>query len=152
MRNQSLAAMVKPCISCLVVVAGLVVVVNAAFADPVYKWRDSSGHSHYSQTPPEGQKYETITPAGHSSSDASDAKPAGAEVPATGDAAKSLTPAQVTRQKLCVAARANMSTLTSHATVTSDINGDGKQVTLNAAQHDAALSDAKKQVDLYCTN
>ena len=44
--------------------AGAILATTPSAADPVYKWVDSTGHSHYSQTPPEGQKYQTITPVG----------------------------------------------------------------------------------------
>jgi hypothetical protein len=128
---------------------GLILSTTASAADPVYKWKDSAGHSHYSQTPPEGQKYEIITQTSHvpgKNVTATDTPAENTETPkATGP-----TPAQVARKKLCEDARANVNTLNTHATVISDVNGDGKPVTLNVAQHAASLAQANKQVDLYC--
>ena len=130
--------------------AGLIIATAASATDPVYKWKDSSGHSHYSQTPPEGQKYQTITPTGTSAENAATAPPPVAAKASVDAATAGLSPAQVTRKKNCDTARANINTLNAHASVTSDINGDGKPVTLNVAQHNAALVEAGKQVDLYC--
>ncbi len=129
----------------------------SAFGETVYKWKDAQGQSHYSQQQPaEGVKYETITGAGDTVADSGDASQAqgadqksGGSSSGSGDAGGQ-TPAQQQRQQMCTSARANADLLTKNATVHTDLNGDGKQVTLNAAQHDQALADANKQVDLYC--
>ncbi|HTA65250.1 MAG TPA: DUF4124 domain-containing protein, partial [Xanthomonadaceae bacterium] len=148
--------MAKSSIITLVAAIGLLAG-TSVLGETVYKWKDANGQSHYSQQPPEGTtKYEAINTAGDTVDDSSDtsqpkadsgAQNSGGSAAATGD----LTPAQAQRQQLCKSARDNAATLTTHATVNADINGDGKPVTLNAAQHDAALSDANKQVDLYCS-
>jgi hypothetical protein len=161
MRNQSLATAAKSSLTPLVLAIGLFATLGASAGDPVYKWKDVQGHYHYAQSPPEGIKYETITASG---------EPSVSQLPLTGEptaepepkkdtVAKAddssngtQTPAQIERQKLCTTAQANATTLNTHATVVGDVNGDGKPVTLNAKQHDAALENAKKQVDLYCTN
>lgn len=157
MRNHSLAPfMAKSSIIILVAAIGLLAGASA-ISGTVYKWKDANGQSHYSQQPPEGvKKFETIDTAGDTMADASDTSqpnPDSGDQKAAGAAggAAGLTPAQTQRQQLCKGARDNAATLTAHATVKADVNGDGKQVTLNAAQHDAALSDANKQVDLYCS-
>ena len=138
-------------LSASLLLAGLILAATASAANPVYKWKDSSGHSHYSQSAPEGQKYQVIMPTGVSIDSTATAPPPAAVAKATDDATTpGLTPAQVMRKKNCDTARANISTLNAHASVTSDINGDGKAVTLNVAQHNAALVEAGKQVDLYC--
>ena len=139
-------------LSASLLLAGLILAATASATDPVYKWKDSSGHSHYSQSAPQGQKYQIIMPTGVTTDSAATAPPAAMAVDkVTDDAtAHGLTPAQVMRKKNCDTARANISTLNAHASVTSDINGDGKAVTLNVAQHNAALVEAGKQVDLYC--
>ncbi|MBS0194642.1 MAG: DUF4124 domain-containing protein [Proteobacteria bacterium] len=152
MRHHS-PAPVRPLIGLLVAIGLLAG--SLAMAETVYKWKDANGQSHYSQQPPDGvKKYETITSAGTVDTDDanSPATPAsgGKDHVAAGNAASSATPAQQQRTQLCKQARDNVDTLNQHATVTTDLNGDGKPVTLNAAQHDKALSDAKKQVDLYC--
>ncbi|MBS0575347.1 MAG: DUF4124 domain-containing protein [Proteobacteria bacterium] len=128
---------------------------SAVVAGTVYKWKDANGQSHYSQQPPDGvKKYDTINGAsdawanGPGAASAASDKHDGATAstkPAAGQ-----TPAQQQRAQLCTQARANVTTLNQHAKVTADINGDGKPVALNAAQHDQALRDANKQVELYC--
>lgn len=125
----------------------------SAFGETVYKWKDAQGQSHYTQQQPEGVKYETITAAGNTMSDSADASQVAsdaADQKSGGDSSGGQTPAQQQRQQMCTSARANADLLTKNATVHTDLNGDGKQVTLNAAQHDQALADANKQVDLYC--
>lgn len=126
-------------------------------AETVYRWKDANGQSHYSQQPPEGvKKFETINSAGDpilhddASAPAASSPAKDGAAPAAKAGPGGATPAQQQRAQLCKQARANAATLTQHATVTTDLNGDGKLVTLNAAQHDKALNDANKQVDLYC--
>ena len=138
----------------LAAAVGLLVGASAA-ADTVYKWKDANGQSHYSQQPPDGvKKYETINSAGNNVVDSGDASAQPTADVASGKkdaaAAAGATPAQQQRQQLCKQAHDNATLLTQHATVSTDLNGDGKQVTLNAAQHDQALKDANKAVDLYC--
>ena len=36
-------------------------IAKAPVATTVYKWTDSSGQAHFSNTPPKNQKYETVT-------------------------------------------------------------------------------------------
>lgn len=153
MRHHTLAP--QRAILGLFLVAGLLAG-SAVLAGTVYKWKDANGQSHYSQQPPDGVKnYDTISGAGDAWKDGPNA---GKAAPASGkgdaahgsQAAAGQTPAQQQRTQLCAQARANVTTLNQHAKVTADINGDGKPVALNAAQHDQALRDANKQVDLYC--
>ena len=159
MRNQSLASVAKSSILPLILAASLVTGLSAYARSPVYKWKDANGQSHYSQSPPEGVKYQTIMLTGEpgdatnpaSATASQPATPAATSNGTTGNPANP-TPAQVQRQKLCANARANVTTLTEHATVVGDVNGDGTPVTLDAKQHDSAMIDANKQVDLYCTN
>lgn len=157
MRNQSLTQLVKSCATPLIVSIGLFAMFSASAADPVFKWKDAQGHSHYSQSPPQGIKYETIAASGApvdgsiTSTESAQSANSAAQ-PEHGAANAESTPAQKQRTKLCETARANAVTLKSNATVIGDVNGDGKAVTLNVQQHDAALSDANKEVALYCTN
>jgi len=153
MRNHSLAP--SRALISLVVAIGLLAG-TVAMAGTVYRWKDANGQSHYSQQPPDGvKKYETITSSGNAGATDDDSAAAPATAAASGKkdngSAGGMTPAQEQRQKNCKAARDNQTTLTQHATVNADVNGDGKLVTLNAAQHDQMLAEAKKQVDLYCS-
>lgn len=119
-----------------------------AMASTVYRWKDATGQSHYSQQPPDGVKnYDTITTVGDQAmaSEGDSSASAGEH-----ETVSAKTPAQLQRETLCKQAHANVTTLTQNAVVRSDVNGTGKPVTLDVAQHERALSDAKKQVGLYC--
>ncbi len=145
MRTQSMTIVLVATLL-LVAVGGLAASVATA-AEPIYKWMDSAGHSHYSQTPPQGQKYQVITafdtPAPASSAAAS--APTDTPRPASDP-----TKGQVKRQLECDTARSNVETLANSASVKLDINGDGKPDVLSGEQQSAQLENARKQVSLYC--
>ena len=84
MRNHFLTpSRTALCLTALAVAVGMLASASVMAGDPVYKWKDSSGQSHYSQTPPDGIKYETITTAGASTT---------AGKPASGNVAASNRP------------------------------------------------------------
>lgn len=130
--------------------SGVLLAGVASAVDPVYKWSDSSGRSHYSQTPPEGQKYQTITPSGTTSSPVAPLPATNAGEPMTAPSANGPTQAQVERQKYCETARNNVQTLTTKPMVDMDLNGDGKPERLTAAQQTEQLAKAQQQVQLLC--
>ncbi len=144
-----------------VIVLGMVLAGAAFAAEPVYKWTDGTGHSHYSQTRPEGQKYQTITTSGAVSAPTAVAS-GSSETPATPVNAAATnampkpgngqTPADIAREKYCATARANVQTLTDRPLVDMDITGDGKPERLTPAQQTQQLDNAKKQVGALCTN
>jgi hypothetical protein len=130
---------------------GLIVSASAIAADPVYKWKDSSGQSHYSQSPPQGQKYETIMPTGVTPTDTSASASAPAPATSIRLAASAKTPAmQAFRQKNCEAARSNVAVLASHPTADIDAKGTGKPARVTPAQRSAEVDRANQQVTLYC--
>lgn len=145
MRTQSMP--IQLIAASLVLAVGMFAASAAAAAVPVYKWTDSAGHSHYSQTPPEGQKYKTITAsdAPARSAPAPDNAPADAPQQASGP-----TKGQIKRQLECDTARSNVETLSNNASVKLDINGDGKPDVLTGEQQKEQLENASKQVSLYC--
>jgi hypothetical protein len=146
MRNQ-------PAITGLLL-AGMILATTPAAADPVYKWVDSTGHSHYSQTPPEGQKYQTITPVG-TVSDNPASTSAAAPTPVTGAKTTSAptndpTQIQAARQRLCDASRNNLQVLSNKPVVSMDLYGKGKPEQLSAAEKTEQLDKARQQVEVYC--
>lgn len=150
MRTQSLTAssMVKSSLIPLALAIGLLATFSASAADPVYKWTDGSGHSHYSQSPPEGMKYETITPAGtKTTTTAATSDSAAAVVP---EEKAGPTTAQTERQKYCDQARKNADLLSTRPIVDMDINGDGKPERLTPEQQNSQLANAKQQVSMLC--
>ncbi|HEV2607557.1 MAG TPA: DUF4124 domain-containing protein, partial [Xanthomonadaceae bacterium] len=129
MRNQSIAApfLAKSSILMLMVAIGLLASAGTMAADPVYKWVDAKGQSHYSQSPPQGQKYETITPSGDSTTSPS---PPGTYTSQTTAAAPAKPtaphPNLAMRLKNCETARSNVAALTNNPTAPIDTSGAGK--------------------------
>jgi hypothetical protein len=153
MRNQSIAApfLGKSSILMLLVAIGLLASAGTMAADPVYKWKDANGQSHYSQTPPQGQKYETITPSGETTTSPSapgtySSQTTGA-VPAASTAPH---PNLAIRMKNCETARSNVAALTNNPTAPIDTKGTGQPVQVTPAVRTAELDRAKQQVSQYC--
>lgn len=156
MRNQSQAIpfLAKSSLVALVVAISLFAAAGAMAGDPIYKWKDANGQSHYSQQAPEGIKYETISTSGLPTAGApavapvasANTTPAAAAVSTSGP-----TPADATRQKNCDTARKNSEDLATRPLVDMDIHGDGKPVRLTPEQQTAQLNIAKQQVSLFCS-
>ena len=151
MRNQSLALLFKAKSSIVlsIVAIGLLAGSSALANDPVYKWKDANGQSHYSQQPPDGVKYETISTSGLTTANSTPTAASGA-TGAQASAAGATTPGQAARQKGCEAAQKNVDTFTNAGAVTMDVNGDGKPVALSPSQQTEQLALAKQQVAVYC--
>ncbi len=153
MRNQSqaIALLAKSSIVSLVVTFTLFAAAGAMAGDPIYKWKDANGQSHYSQQAPEGIKYETISTSGlpAGSSTAVVSTPAASTAPTA--AASGPTQADTTRQKNCDVARKNSEDLATRPVVDMDIHGDGKPVRLTPEQQTAQLNLSKQQVSAFCS-
>jgi len=152
MRNQSIAAAFFAMSSILLlVVTGLLACANAMAAEPVYKWKDAKGQSHYSQSPPQGQKYETITPAGDSTPSPS---PPGTytsqSAPAAPEKPTPPHPNLAMRLKNCETARSNVAALTNNPTAPIDTKGTGQPAPVTPEVRAAELDRAKQQVSQYC--
>ena len=151
MRTTSFATM--SLLAPVMLAIGLVSISGAAAGESVYMWKDSSGQSHYSQTPPEGQKYKVIKAAGEVSASAtSDGSSSDANAPKQHQENPTPTKGQTERKKYCDAARLSVDQLESNAAVKMDINGDGKPVNLTAEQQNQQLENARKQVSVLCEN
>ena len=150
MRTPNLPLSSQIVLSCAI---ALLVSTAAAAAEPVYKWKDSNGQSHYSQTPPPGQKYETITPAGVTAN-ASSATAASAS-PSASTSTKLAAPATVSpgltlHQKNCTTALNNVAVLKSNPTADLDTKGTGRPVRVTPEQRATELDRANKLVTQYC--
>jgi hypothetical protein len=161
MRNRSLAQfLAKSSLIPVAVAIGLLAVSNASAADPVYRWKDANGQSHYSQQPPErGVKYETIAASGApgsvpvtsaAASGGQDTAPA--QKNTTAPAANGTTPGQIQRKEACDTARKNADTLATRPLVSMDLKGTGTAQRLTPDEQTAQLNVAKQQVELYCGN
>jgi hypothetical protein len=152
MRNQSIAPfLAKSSILMLLVAIGMLAYAGAMAADPVYKWKDASGQSHYSQTPPQGQKYETITPTGESTTSPSTPGTYSSQTTGAAPAAPTKTgPNLAMRLKNCETARSNVAALTNNPTAPIDTKGTGQPAQVTPAVRTAELDRAKQQVSQYC--
>ena len=153
MRNQPLTASFATIslLAPLILVIGLVSLSSASAGDPVYMWKDSSGQSHYSQTPPEGQKFKILKTSGRESANAyADETSTDANGQKSHQENPNPTKGQTERKKYCDAARVSVNQLENSAAVKMDINGDGKAVNLTAEQQSQQLENARKQVSVLC--
>ena len=125
---------------------GLLLSLDASAADPVYKWKDSSGQSHYSQAPPVGQKYETITPTGTVSTESS----ATASTPTPIPASTKSSARTALEQRNCDTARSNAALLASYPNANLDIKGTGKPAPVSSSQRTAEIARANQQVLQFC--
>lgn len=158
MRTRSLALfLAKSSMVPAVAAIALLAASSASATDPVYRWKDANGQSHYSQQPPEkGVKYETIASSGAPASAAAATPAHGESAPAPKNPAASpanangATPAQNERQRLCETARKNVDVLTNRPLVEMDINNTGTPVRLTPEQQTQQLDIARKQQTSYC--
>lgn len=114
----------------------LLLVSTATGATNLYKWKDANGVTHYSEKPPEGQKYESRK----ISAEAGVAPAAGGQPTGKPDSTE------------CVTARKNLEVLGSSGPVMQDSDGDGKPDTpLDEGQRSAQKNLAEAAVKAYCT-
>ncbi|UGB38923.1 DUF4124 domain-containing protein [Frateuria soli] len=122
-----------------------------AVAAQVYKWTDSRGTVHYSETPPpQGTRYKRINtngmeqpaaPAPAAKSDAVATKPAPA-----GTGGLPNTPEN--RAKLCTSLKANLDLLKGKEGVM--LEQDGKSVPLDETQRNQQIALAEQQYQQFC--
>ncbi len=113
---------------------GLCLLAGTAGAADLYKWKDANGVTHYSESPPPGQKYESrrIDTYG-----------------GLGPAEDPESPAKESPQ--CAQARENLKTLSDSRPAMIDSDGDGKPDTpLDADQREVQRNLADAAVKAYC--
>ena len=124
-----------------------------AFAQ-VYKWTDTGGTVHYSETPPAtGTNYKQIRTTGSAAPIASPpalANNAGApsEAAEPAAAAQPVADTPENRDKMCTALKANLASLQGKAPVV--MQQGGKNVVLDDAERQAQTASAQKQYAQYC--
>ena len=115
----------------------LLLLAAAAMAGELYQWKDASGVTHYSQTPPPSGSYTARTESGR------DVTPP----PAAAAAGK---PAESSQ---CATARSNIAMLEGQAPVQQDLDGDGKpDRTLDDADRANQLELARALLKANCAN
>ena len=112
---------------------GLLLLTGAAGAADLYKWKDASGVTHYSESPPSGQKFEARRIDAHGGVAAGEDATAAKESPN------------------CTQARQNLKALSDSRPVMQDTDGDGKADSkLDESQREAQRNLADASVKAYC--
>lgn len=124
--------------------------IGSATAAEIYRWTDSKGVVHFSQTPPKGvanaKKVENVFTA---SSSATTTAPASTAAPAT--VATTAAPAAAAASPACTRARENLAVLDGENSVQMDTDGDGKpDKTLSAEERKAQRDVAQASIKANC--
>jgi hypothetical protein len=132
--------------------AALLLLASQVFAQ-AYKWTDSTGTVHYSETPPpSGTKYQRMTTTGSAEPLA---QPAPAEAAAPAAAATPAAPAQpvadtpANREKFCATLKSNLDMLKGSSPLVMQQNGQQKMV--DDAQRKNQMANAQAQYQQYCS-
>lgn len=131
----------------------LLLLAPLAFAQ-VYKWTDTSGTVHYSESPPANGKYQQIktsgsaqpfTPPAASAVNTADKASAAAAPVAS---ANTVADTPENRSKLCTSLTANLAALRGGTPVV--MQEDGKNVALDDGQRKTQIDSAQSQYAQYC--
>ena len=106
--------------------------------DPVYTWVDAQGVRHYSQTPPDGVRYETRGVRDRTVGTTATTEPAATTTPTPQD------------QQACERARLSLAQLDSNAPLEMDKDGDGKPEPLTAEDRAAQRRLSEQALRAYC--
>ncbi|PKM04552.1 MAG: hypothetical protein CVV17_03750 [Gammaproteobacteria bacterium HGW-Gammaproteobacteria-7] len=133
------------------VVAAIVSIslIGAAQAQQLYRWVDSEGVTHYSDSVPDVEGYETrqVRQAGTLST----REPAPAEPDADVLAAAAGTrPADPQRPEKCRQARTNLELLSSDQELNMDLDDDGQVEPLDDTARQAQIAIANQQIAAFC--
>ncbi|HEY9132708.1 MAG TPA: DUF4124 domain-containing protein [Dyella sp.] len=132
--------------------AALLLLAPSLFAQ-AYKWTDSAGTVHYSETPPPtGTKFQKITTVGTAEPVAQPAQntesPAEA-TPKPAPAAQPMADTPANRAKFCASLKSNLDLLQGEGPVAVQ-QGDGQQQNLDDDQRKNQLATAQAQYQKYC--
>ncbi len=105
--------------------------------ETVYQWKDANGVTHYSQTPPENQRYDARQIRDRNLG----------SVAQKTDVASVRTPEEIAA---CDRARLSLQQLNSNFLVTMDKDGDGKPEPLSAEEKAAQRRLSEQAVAAYC--
>lgn len=125
---------------------------SSGLAATMYKWTDSEGNVHYSQTPPAGGKAQKITPppAPSSTLPPEQAAPAPTAAPTPDKAAVAVEDkkreAEVARLN-CEAARKNLEVYTSTRRL---LTKEGEAIILDDDMRAAKIQEAQDNIKKYC--
>jgi hypothetical protein len=122
-----------------------------AVAAQVYKWTDSHGTVHYSETPPpQGTQYKRISTNGMEQPVAAPAPAKEAEAPRPAEPGTTTLPdTPENRARLCSSLKSNLDALKGKGPVV--MEQQGKSVALDEAQRKQQIAQAEAQYSQYCT-
>lgn len=131
--------------------AALLLLAPQVFAQ-AYKWTDSSGTVHYSETPPPtGTKYQRMTTTGSSEPLAqpapADEKPSTAQ---TAPAPQPVADTPANRAKFCSSLKSNLDMLKGDGPLV--IQQDGQQKLINDDQRKSQVNAVQAQYQQYCAS
>ena len=130
----------------------LLLLASAATAQ-VYKWTDTHGTVHYSETPPtQGTKYQRITPTGGEQAVAPPTvreSEAAKSMPAATAASEPMADTPANRAKLCASLKSNLDVLNGSGAVVLQ-QGDKPQV-LDDTQRRQQIAAAEDQYKQFCS-
>lgn len=119
----------------------------AASASEVYRWTDERGVVHYSDTPPEDDKFERVNVRTGTTRSTPEPEPeAAAET--TPPAAQASVEDAATRARHCDTARRNLIALNSSLDVTGEFEGESRLLT--AEERQDQIERNQRLVDRYC--
>jgi Domain of unknown function (DUF4124) len=127
----------------------LLLLVSQVFAQ-AYKWTDSAGTVHYSETPPPtGTKYQRMTTTGSSEPLAQPAPAAAKPATAASPAAQPVADTPANRAKFCSTLKTNLDMLKGDGPLV--IQQDGQQKTVDDDQRRTQMNIAQSQYQQYCS-
>lgn len=110
--------------------------IASSLAQDIYKWKDGSGNSHYSETPPASGAFTVQSAASSAPAPSSPAASASTTGGASEPAQAGSAPGADSR---CDSARKNMVALQGKASVEMDTDGSGKRKVLSDAEKNSQL-------------
>ena len=132
----------------LLLAVALLLLASQVFAQ-AYKWTDSAGTVHYSETPPpSGTKYQRMTTAGSSEPLAQPAPAASAKPTTAAAPAQPVADTPANRAKFCATLKTNLDMLKGDGPLV--IQQDGQQKTVDEDQRRTQMNLAQAQYQQYC--
>lgn len=129
--------------------AALLLLASQVFAQ-AYKWTDSAGTVHYSETPPPtGTKYQRMTTTGSSEPLAQPAPAAAKAATAATPAAQPVADTPANRAAFCATLKTNLDMLKGDGPLV--VQQDGQQKAVDEDQRKSQMNIAQSQYLQYCS-
>lgn len=128
---------------------------SPAEGQQLYRWVDADGVTHYSDSAPEGVKFETrmVQRTGNLATSTTETNPEPRPNPETEailNAAAALRPPDPERENKCRQARQNLALLNGGDDLVMDLDGDGEAEPLDAAARADQITQTNGQIRAFC--